>query len=63
MGCLSENCHFAPLTEDLHSMLTGFDCQRERAIEDFFRNEVILNSKELMSKSYCFYRQDTMEAV
>ena len=63
MGYLSENCAFAPLTEHLHGALTGFDCQREPAIQDFFRDEAILNAKELMSKSYCFYKKDTMEAV
>ena len=63
MGYLSDNCAFAPLTERLHDALTGFDCQREPAIQDFFRDEAILNAKELMSKSYCFYKQDTMEAV
>ena len=63
MGYLSKNCAFAPLTEQLHEALTGFDCQREPAIQDFFRNEAILNAKELMSKSYCFYKKDTMQAV
>ena len=63
MGYLSENCAFAPLTEQLHEALTGFDCQHEPAIQDFFRNEAILNAKELMSKSYCFYKKDTMQAV
>lgn len=63
MGYLSQNCAFAPLTEQLHEALTGFDCQREPAIQDFFRNEAILNAKELMSKSYCFYKKDTMQAV
>jgi len=63
MGFLSENCAFAPLTEKLHGMLKGFDCRREPAIQDFFRNEAILNAKELMSKSYCFYKKDTMQAV
>ena len=63
MGYLSQNCAFAPLTEQLHEALTGFDCQREPVIQDFFRNEAILNAKELMSKSYCFYKKDTMQAV
>ena len=63
MGYLSENCAFAPLTEQLHGALTGFDCQREPAIQDFFRNEAIPNARELMSKSYCFYKKDTMQAV
>ena len=63
MGYLSDNCAFAPLTQQLSDTLTGFDCQREPAIQDFFRNEAIRNADELMSKSYCFYRPDTMEAV
>ena len=36
MGYLSENCAFAPLTEQLHDSLTGFDCQREPAIQEFY---------------------------
>ena len=63
MGYLSENCAFAPLTEQLHGALTGFDCQREPAIQDFFRNEAFPNARKLMSKSYCFYKKDTMQAV
>ena len=63
MGYLSEYCDFAPLSEQLHNSLTGFDCQQEPAIQDFFRDEAILNANELMSKSYCFYKKDTMEAV
>ena len=63
MGYLSEHCIFAPLTQHLRDSLTGFDCQREPAIQEFFRDEAILNAEELMSKSYCFYRKDTMEAV
>ena len=63
MGYLSEHCIFAPLTAQLHGLLTGFDCQREPAIQEFFRNEAILNAEELMSKSYCFYKKNTMEAV
>ena len=63
MGYLSENCAFAPLTQQLHEALTGFDCQREPAIQDFFRDEAVFNAHEMMSKSYCFYKMDTMEAV
>ena len=63
MGYLSDHCIFAPLTQQLHDALTGFDCQCEPAIQEFFRDEAILNAQELMSKSYCFYKKDTMEAV
>lgn len=63
MGYLSDNCSFALLTKELHGALTGFNCQREPSIQDFFRYEAIPNAEELMSKSYCFYKPDTMEAV
>ena len=63
MGYLSDNCAFAQLTKELHGALKGFDCQREPAIQTFFRDEAIRNAEELMSKSYCFYKKDTMEAV
>lgn len=56
-------CSFAPLTEDLHSRLSGFDCQKEPDIEEFFKQECILNDHQLLSKTYCFYLADTMEAV
>ena len=32
MGFLSENCALAPLTQQLHDALTGFDCQREPGV-------------------------------
>ena len=63
MGYLSEYCDFAPLTQQLHDALTGFDCQQEPAIQAFFREEAIPNAQELMSKSYCFYKKDLMKAV
>ncbi len=63
MGFLREQCYFAPLTEGLHKSLTGFDCRHEPDIENFFRYEAIPNAEQLMSKSYCFYKKDTMEVV
>lgn len=63
MGYLSDNCSFSLLTKELHHVLTGFDCQQEPSIQEFFRDEAIPNAEELMSKSYCFYKRDTMEVV
>ena len=63
MAYLSEHCAFAHLTEDLATRLQGFSCEQEPAIADFFRDEAVLNERQLLSKSYCFYLPDTMEAV
>ena len=63
MGFLTERCHFAHLTEELAASLHGFSCAQKPEIATFFREEASLNEKELLSKSYCFYRKDTMEVV
>lgn len=63
MGYLSEHCAFAHLTEDLAERLQGFSCEKELAIADFFRDEAVLNERQLLSRSYCFYLPETMEAV
>lgn len=63
MAYLSEHCAFAQLTEDLAARLQGFSCEQEPAIATFFRDEAVLNERQLLSKSYCFYLPDTMEAV
>lgn len=54
MGYLCENRSFALLTKELHDTLTGFDCQREPAIQAFFREEAILNAQELNEQVVLF---------
>ena len=63
MAYLSEHCVFSPLTEDLISSLSGFECEQTPDIAAFFRDEAVLNERQRLSKSYCFYRKDTMEIV
>ncbi len=63
MGYLSQYCAFAHLTKDLVAQLQGFSCEQEPAIADFFQKEAVLNERQLLSKSYCLYRPDTMEIV
>lgn len=63
MGYLSEHSAFAHLTEDLAERLQGFSCEKEPAIADFFRDEAVLNERQLLSRPYCFYLPETMEAV
>lgn len=63
MAYISEHCVFSPLTEQLISSLKGFECTEEPDIAVFFHDEAMLNEQQRLSKSYCFYRQDTMEIV
>lgn len=63
MAYLSDNCVFAPLTENLIGSLSGFVCKDEPDIATFFKEEAVLNEQQRLSKSYCFYRKDTMEIV
>lgn len=63
MAYLSEHCVFSPLTEDLISSLSGIECEQAPDIAAFFRDEAVLNERQRLSKSYCFYRKDTMEIV
>ena len=63
MAYLTEHCVFAPLTEELTASLKGFECAAERDIATFFHEEAVLNEQQRLSKSYCFYRKDTMEIV
>lgn len=63
MGLLNEKCLLAPLTKELRDKLKGFECSREPDIEKFFKEESVLNDRQLLSKTYCFYLPETMEAV
>jgi hypothetical protein len=63
MAYLSKYCAFAPLTEELISSLSGFVCADEPEIAAFFREEAVLNEEQRLSKSYCFYREDTKKIV
>lgn len=63
MGYIKDNCAFAPLTSDLQQQLKGFDCKKEPKIEQFFREESVLNDNQMLSQTYCFYQPKFDEAV
>ena len=63
MEYLSKYCAFAPLTEELVSSLSGFECADEPEIATFFRDEAVLNEAQRLSRSYCFYREDIKKIV
>lgn len=63
MNYLRTHCSFAPLTDELLSSMNAFSCTNAPEIATFFRDEAVLNEQELMSKSYCFYREDTKDIV
>lgn len=63
MAYLAEYCEFSPLTEELTSQLSGFECSEEPDIATFFKEEAVLNEEQRLSKSYCFYRKDLKKIV
>jgi hypothetical protein len=50
---LKDNCKFQPLSKDLIDSLKNFDCGHSD-LNDFFANDCINYSKELIGKTYCF---------
>lgn len=56
MGFLKD-CEFDEITEELHQLLTGFNCEQEPLIEKFFRDECVLHDGQMLSRTYCYYRK------
>ena len=63
MGYLFDQCEFVPVTDELLTRLSDFVCHHEPDISDFFKKKAVLASKEMMSKSYCFYDSKRKEMV
>lgn len=53
MGFLSDNCTFTVLTQEIIDNSTDFDCGHSD-LNDFFRNDCIAYSNQLLGKTYCF---------
>lgn len=53
MGFLLERCTLKVYNEDIHRICFPFDCG-DNDLNDFFANDVIKYSNELLGKSYCF---------
>lgn len=53
MGFLLERCTLKVYDEDIHRICFPFDCG-DNDLNDFFANDVIKYSNELLGKSYCF---------
>lgn len=53
MGFLDEHCTFRPLTRELLSSCKAFNCGHPD-LNDFFTNDCINYSYELLGKTYCF---------
>jgi len=53
VGFLDEHCTFQPLTQELLSSCISFDCGHSD-LNDFFANDCINYSLELLGKTYCF---------
>ncbi len=61
MNFLSNNCTFSVLNEVVLKSSSFFDCGHPD-LNDFFSNDCIAYSKELLGKSYCF-RLDSDQSV
>lgn len=57
MSFLLDNCRFVSLEEVLSKQSTQFDCGHDD-LNDFFANESMLYSKQLLGKSYCFVLEE-----
>ena len=53
MGFLSEQCSITPLNETVLSQCKNFSCG-DSDLDDFFWNDSVNYSKQLLGKSYCF---------
>jgi hypothetical protein len=53
VGFLLERCTLKVYDEDIHRICFPFDCG-DNDLNDFFANDVIKYSNELLGKSYCF---------
>jgi GNAT superfamily N-acetyltransferase len=62
MGFLDEYCTFKPLTQELLSSCKTFDCNYPD-LNDFFINESIFYSSQLLGKSYCFTLTDCPDSI
>jgi len=62
MGYLSEHCTFSLFSEI--QLIDGipFDCGHED-LNDFFANDAIRYSKELLGKSYCFVLDENPKEI
>ena len=53
MGFLSDHCTFTLLTEEISKKSKSFDCKHDD-LNDFFANDFVNYSNELLGKTYCF---------
>lgn len=53
MGFLLEKCTFQPYIESILTNCEPFDCE-DLDLNDFFKNDVINYTNQLLGKSYCF---------
>lgn len=59
---LSENCTFRPFNQEILDTCKSFDCGHED-LNDFFLNDCIPYSNDLIGKSYCFTLDENPETI
>jgi GNAT superfamily N-acetyltransferase len=59
---LLDNCTFRPFNQEILDICKPFDCDHVD-LNDFFFNDNILYSEELLGKSYCFTSDDKPDTI
>lgn len=59
---LADDCIFLPLTQEILEECGGVDCEHQD-LNDFFNNDALLFSDQLLGKSYCFILNDRSAIV
>jgi GNAT superfamily N-acetyltransferase len=62
LSFLAEYCSFQPLSEGLLAKCTPFDCDHPD-LNDFFSNDCINYSFQLLGKTYCFTLSDNPHTI
>jgi hypothetical protein len=62
LGFLLEKCNFSPLDKSILDKCDAFDCNHDD-LNDFFKNDVLNYSEDLLGRSYCFTLEDNPETI
>lgn len=66
MGFLDEECTLRVYNEDILKDCNTFDCgddESSKDLNDFFINDAIAYSKQLLGKSYCFTLDENPKTI
>lgn len=62
MGILLDRCSFSPLDDDVIAECRPFSCGNAD-LDEFFRHDAPLYSRQMLGKSYCFRLDDDLSVI